>query len=165
MKKLTRALLVGGFVVGICFVANGFSSSSTKEVIPLGDTKFLSAKPVVGLSAEDAREALGTPHVKNAGGCAIPVPVNGELKPLVGEHWGYRSEGPDAKAEMHVCIVSGYVVAQSASIIVLEDNGIISIVSSESAAVELAKKLMDAKKESSEKPAPAPFSTEREIEI
>lgn len=164
MKKLKRALLVGGFVAGICFVANGFSISSTKEVIPLGDTKFLSAKPVVGLTAEEAREILGAPHVKEKDSCALPVPVNGEIKPLVGEHWGYSNIGEEAKAEKHVCIVSGYVIAESSTIAALQ-NGVITILSSETAAVELARKLMDSSKDSSAKPPQPPFSTEREIEI
>lgn len=164
MKKRATLLLLGGLVVGVGFVTRGFSESKTHGAIPLGDTKFLSAKPVVGFTADAAREALGTPHVKEAGGCALPIPINGESKPLVGEHWGYSSKAPKVKVELHVCIVKGYVIAQSSSIAILE-NGVISVASEEHAALALAKKLMSSPEDSAEKPLSFPFSSEEEIEI
>lgn len=165
MKKKTKMLLLGGLVVvGLSFVANGFSESKTREATPLGETKFLSAKPVIGLTADEARETLGSPHVKQKEGCTLPIPVNGKIKPLTGEHWGYRSEAKEIKAELHVCIVKGYVIAQSSTLAILE-NGVISIASEEHAAIALAKELMESSEDSTEKPPSLPFSTEREVEI
>ena len=83
--------------------------------VSTNDTKFLSrAEPVLGLTADELRDALGSPDRVAPEDCVVPyIPgPNEKPVPIVGTTWLYIFEGPTMQAVMAICVVNGYAVAE-----------------------------------------------------
>jgi hypothetical protein len=129
-----------------------------------GDTRFTRSGSSLGLTAEEVIEKNGPPLDKQAEGCTVPLFVaDREPIPVPGEAWLYAAQGDGAMAQLALCLVEGYVVAEQARWVNQEGERL-TMGSTESIDQGLLKKaLKDALQSSTQKERSLPQG--REIEI
>jgi hypothetical protein len=78
-----------------------------------GDTRFTRSGSNLGLTAEEVIDKNGQPADRQADGCAVPLFIEGrDPIPVPGEAWMYGAQGENAMAQLSLCMVQGYVVAE-----------------------------------------------------
>lgn len=109
MKRQAIALMATVLMLISCAPASSAAGSLA------GDTRFTRSGSNLGLTAEEVIDRNGQPAARQEEGCAVPLFVEGrDPLPVPGEAWLYTAQGEEAMAQLALCVVEGYVVAEQA---------------------------------------------------
>ena len=88
-------------------------TNQTDEVSLVGDIRFVTSGPNLGLDGAEVLAKIGPPTKALEGGCTAPLFIEGEeTEQVAGYAYLYMAEGPDAMAQLTICVVGKYVVAE-----------------------------------------------------
>lgn len=158
MKRQTIALLATALMLMGCATQAGAGSLA-------GDSRFTRSGPNLGLSSKEVLAKNGAPVEKSEGGCAAPLIREGkEPVAIPGNAWLYTAQGNDAFAELSLCIIGDYVVAERSRYMNREGSRI-HLGTTESIDADLVRRAVDDALGSSSKEERQLPRTGKEIEI
>lgn len=140
MRKLLIGLVVS---LSFIFLFGSTTFAGAQDVIKLGDMRFATSKPVVGLTIAEIVEKFGPAlKIKNES-CRVPLIVDGELLGTAkGNQLDYEHvSGDNSAVQRFICTLKGIAVADRLILTGMEES-LVSIHRLDTVDLGLAAKIM-----------------------